>query len=266
MRLLASENRFVHVCGHRGDCMRAPENTLAALRAAGEAGATSCEIDIVLTRDDEIVLAHDLLLDRTTDGRGPIGDHDLAAIRKLDAGSWFSPDFAGEPLPTLAETLAFARETPLGLVIEIKERRRVGRLIERLARLLDESGGLDDVIVISFDHPDLLRVRERIAGVRTEGITHARHADPVGVARSARLDSLSIELPRFHPDDAAALHAAGVAIRCHLPPPAKLARLAGYGLDPLPEVRQWLAAGLIDTVSGDDVAFLAELVAGAPLR
>jgi glycerophosphoryl diester phosphodiesterase len=266
MRLLASENHAVHVCGHRGHSIAAPENTIAALEAARAAGATTCEIDVVLCRDDEIVLAHDVTLDRTTDGTGLVASRDAAEIAVLDAGGWFGPEFQGEPMPTLREVLAFARGSGLGLVVEIKERARIGRLVERLAALLDETGATLDIVLLSFDHVDLLRAKERLPGIRTEGITHARHADPVGVARAARLDSLSIELERFHPDDAAALHAAGVAIRCHLPPPSELAALARYGVDVEPEIGRWLSAGLIDTVSGDDVAWLAELVARYPLR
>jgi glycerophosphoryl diester phosphodiesterase len=266
MRLFASENGFVHVCGHRGHSIAAPENTLAALGAAKAAGATTCEIDMVLTRDDEIVLAHDLILDRTTDGKGLIAAHNAAEIARLDAGSRFDPAFAGERMPSLRAVLAFARTESLGLVVEIKERARVERLVGRFAALLAETGAQDNVVLLSFDHVDLLRAKDRIAGIRTEGITHARHADPVGVARAARLDSLSIELERFDPDDARALHEAGVAIRCHVPPPATLARERGYGLDPLPALRAWLAAGLIDSLSGDDVALLADLVARAPLR
>lgn len=266
MRLLAAENGFVHVCGHRGHSIGAPENTLAALRAAKSAGATSCEIDLVLTKDEEIILAHDLLLDRITDGRGRVAERTVADLATLDAGSWFAPEFAGERLPTLREVLAYSRPANLGLVAEIKERQRIDRLLERLAALLEETGALDDVILISFDHVDLKRAKEVIPGLRTEGITHARHADPVAVARAAHLDSLSIELDRFHPDDARTLHAAGIALRCHIPPPDQLAHDRQYGIDPLPDLRSWLSAGLIDTLSGDDVAFLKDLVASSPPR
>ncbi|HSA81580.1 MAG TPA: glycerophosphodiester phosphodiesterase family protein [Geminicoccaceae bacterium] len=266
MRLLASDNGFVHVCGHRGHSIAAPENTVAALAAAKTAGATTCEIDVVLTRGDEIVLAHDLTLDRTTDGKGLIANHSAASVAALDAGSWFDAAFAGERMPTLREVLAFAKAEDLGLVVEIKERLRVDVLVERLAALLGETGTGDRVMLLSFDHVDLRRAKERFPGIRTEGIVHARHADPVGVARAARLDSLSIELERFHPDDARALHDAGMAIRCHVPPPAELAQYRQYGLDPLPALSEWLSAGLIDALSGDDVAFLADLVARSPLR
>jgi glycerophosphoryl diester phosphodiesterase len=266
MRLLASENGFVHVCGHRGHSSGAPQNTLAALRAAKAAGATTAEIDVVLTRDDELVLAHDLTLDRTTGGRGLIAERTAAEIAALDAGSWFGPEFAGEPMPSLPEVIDFAKAEGLGLVIEIKERFRVERLVERLAELLEATGARDDALLISFDHVDLRRAKARIPRLRTAGITHCRHADPVAVARAARLDSLSVEFDRFHPDDARQLHGAGIAIRCHLPPPTEIALGQRYGIDPLPTLREWLAAGLIDSISGADVSFLADLVASAPLR
>jgi glycerophosphoryl diester phosphodiesterase len=86
------------------------------------------------------------------------------------------------------------------------------------------------------------------------------------VARAARLDSLSVELARCHPDDARALHAAGISLRCHVPPPAELATLQRYGIDALPALREWLASGLIDALSGEDVGLVAALVASAPLR
>src|SRR5262245_721374 len=102
-RLLASRNGFIHVCGHRGHSIGAPENTLAALTAARRHGATSSEIDCLLTADKEIILLHDDTLDRTTDGTGLASRAMLADIRLLDAGTWFDARFAGERVPTLAE-------------------------------------------------------------------------------------------------------------------------------------------------------------------
>jgi glycerophosphoryl diester phosphodiesterase len=126
--------------------------------------------------------------------------------------------------------------------------------------LLEETNMLEEVIIISFDHPVLVRVKERIPNVRTEGITHARHVNPVRLAKDARLDSLSIEVDMFHPDDAKALHDAGIAIRCHLPRPDELAFYKSLGLGIEPQVGDWLLKGLIDSLSGDDVAFLKRVV------
>jgi glycerophosphoryl diester phosphodiesterase len=265
-RLRFAENRYVHICGHRGNSMIAPENTLPALESARHQGASACEIDIVLSRDGEIVLSHDELLDRTTNGKGPVGDHDLAALKRLDAGAWLSPEFAGTRIPTLTEAIEMARVLGLGLVVEIKERRRVDETIKRLREVLDATQALEDVVLLSFDHPSLLRAKERIPGARTEIITHARHVDILAVARAACADSISIELDMLHADDALALAEAGIGIRCHLPRPAWLARQEAYGLDPAGELVSALKRGAITSVSGDDVSFLREflLVRGLP--
>jgi glycerophosphoryl diester phosphodiesterase len=258
-RLLAAENGFVHVCGHRGHSIGAPENTLAALTATRDHGGTSAEIDIMLTADEQIVLMHDDFLDRTTNGSGLVSRATLADIRGLDAGAWFGPAFAGEPVPTLIEALDHAREIGLGLVVEIKEFQDTELMVDELAVIVEAGGFNDHAILISFDHALLKSLKAQLPGIRTEGIVHARHADFVAVAKAADLDSLSVEHMMFRPEDGEALHAAGVAVRYHLQRPGEYARYVEAGIDLLAETRQWIAAGVVDTISGDDVAFLAEL-------
>lgn len=93
------------VIGHRGAAAIAPENTVASLRAALDAGAAWIEFDVRLTADGQPVLLHDATLDRTTDATGPLSDIGFDALRALDAGSWFDDRFRGEPVPTLDEAL-----------------------------------------------------------------------------------------------------------------------------------------------------------------
>ncbi len=264
--LLASKSGHVHVCGHRGHSIGAPENTMAAFRQTKELGGTSCEIDIVMSKDGEIVVLHDITLDRTTNGRGLAADHTATEIVALDAGSSFSADYAGEPVPLLRDTLFYAKEEDMGLHIEIKDSRNEDALIARLGELLAETAAADQVVVISFDHKQLLKAKARIPGVRTEGITHARHADPRGLVRTAKLDSVSVELGRFYAEDAEAIHAAGAAIRFHLPAPSKLSAVERYGWDIRAEVGELLRKGYIDSVSGDDVAYLRRLVDDFPIE
>ena len=220
---LASQAGRIHICAHRGHSIAAPENTLPALEAAVAHGATVAEIDIVLTRDDRLVVLHDEILDRTTDGNGRVAALDLAELKRLDAGAWFSPKFAGTRVPALEEALATARSNKMGLLIEIKERQRPEILIERLAGLLTAENALADVLVISFDHVSLLRLKTRLPAIRTELITHARHAGPVAMAERAGAASVAIEWNMFDADDAIALHAAGIAVRVTIPRPDRLA-------------------------------------------
>src|ERR1700693_594514 len=88
--------RLPPVIGHRGAAARAPENTLAGLRRAKAVGCARVVFDVRLTGDGALVLCHDPRLDRTTNGSGLISASSLAAIRELDAGSWFDPSFSRE--------------------------------------------------------------------------------------------------------------------------------------------------------------------------
>lgn len=105
---------------HRGASQAAPENTIAALTAAKKAGAQWVECDIQLTKDHELVIFHDTTLARTTSGRGLLSEASFARIKSLDAGSWFSPEFKDERVPTLQEWLQVASQLKLGLNLEVK--------------------------------------------------------------------------------------------------------------------------------------------------
>lgn len=89
------------ICSHRGENRTHPENTLAAFRESIRVGAHQIEWDIYLTDSGDLVVIHDPTVDRTTDGTGDIRKMPLSEIKQLDAGSWKSPRFAGERIPTL---------------------------------------------------------------------------------------------------------------------------------------------------------------------
>lgn len=256
----ASENGFVHVCGHRGHMLGAPENTEAAIHATRELGGTTAEIDTVLTADDAIIVLHDQTVDRTTDRTGVAGYLTLEEIAQCDAGSWFGEAFTGTRIPTLRQALDLARDLDMGFEVEIKEKRRLGPYIEALAALMADPEDRARAMMISFDHASLRAVKQAIPGIRTGGIAHERFGDPVLVARSADLDQLCIDLDVFHPDDARALHEAGISIRCHAYSPERIERAERLGLDYRRKLIAWLRDGLIDTLSGDDVGWVRALV------
>jgi len=112
--------RLPWVIAHRGASAVAPENTMAAFRRAVELGADCIETDLHLSRDGRLVILHDATLNRTTNGEGPVKNLTLAELRELDAGRWFSQQFAGERLPTIEELLDFAGQVDLSLYLEIK--------------------------------------------------------------------------------------------------------------------------------------------------
>ena len=117
-----SERHDYLIIAHRGYSAKYPENTIAAFRGGIEAGANGIEFDIHRCASGEIVVMHDATVDRTTDGTGRIDQLTLSELRKLDAGSWKGERFAGEPIPTLDETLGVFDGCDATAVIEIKAR------------------------------------------------------------------------------------------------------------------------------------------------
>jgi glycerophosphoryl diester phosphodiesterase len=127
---------------HRGAGKLAPENTLAAFRLGAQHGYRMAECDAKLSADDVVFLLHDATLERTTSGRGTAGHLPWNDLSQLDAGSWHSRQWAGEPLPTLAQLAAFCHANRLLLNIEIKptpgtEARTGERVAAEAARLWD---------------------------------------------------------------------------------------------------------------------------------
>ncbi|MFN8359978.1 MAG: glycerophosphodiester phosphodiesterase family protein [Candidatus Kapaibacterium sp.] len=107
------------VVGHRGSSGTAPENTLASVREALDAGADMVELDVQLTSDQEIVVFHDAVLGRTTGGKGKVAGTTLQSMQSLDAGAWFSEKFTGETVPSLRQAIALIKGKAY-LNIEIK--------------------------------------------------------------------------------------------------------------------------------------------------
>ncbi len=128
------------VVSHRGAAASAPENTLAGIRRAAALGARWVEFDAMLTADSRCVLFHDDLLDRTTNGKGPIAEVPYETVRRLDAGSWFAPEFAGEPVPSLEAALA--EVLALGLHVDLEIKPSTGREVETATAVMAEVLGL----------------------------------------------------------------------------------------------------------------------------
>jgi len=140
----------VLVIAHRGASGHAPENTVAAFRRAVSMGATFIETDLQLSRDARFVAIHDATVDRTTNGRGAVHDLSLADLRRLDAGSWFGSEFAGERIPTLEEILEFSKKHDAVFYLELKPGGSWGGE-HALIGALRESGEIPRTVVISFD-------------------------------------------------------------------------------------------------------------------
>lgn len=105
---------------HRGAGRLAPENTLAAFQRGFQHGFRMFECDVKLSQDDVLFLLHDTDLARTTNGQGVAGEQTWQALSTLDAGSWLSSAFKGEPLLSLQDLLAWLQATHSLINLEIK--------------------------------------------------------------------------------------------------------------------------------------------------
>jgi glycerophosphoryl diester phosphodiesterase len=208
----------VCIVGHRGAAGCAPENTRAAWNEGLAQRADVIELDVQLSADGQVVVFHDDFLDRTTDGSGLVGDQSLAQLRALDAGSWFDARFAGEQIPTLQEALDWARER-VPLFIELKYLGHTDPAVPgpvsleaAVVRQVVEQGMVERVMLISFNHPALQRVRALAQGLAT-GVLHAGGmTDPVRLARELGANAVMPLWSLVTAREVDLCHAAGLAV------------------------------------------------------
>ncbi len=147
------------IMAHRGAMASAPMNTMAAFELALEQGADGIELDVQRSSDGHAVILHDFSVDATTDGSGPVAGKSLSELQELDAGSWFSSDYAGEGIPTLDQVFASLGDRTL-FNVEIKSGREgSGKVEERVAACVRRFSVQNRVIVSSFDPTVLLNFR-----------------------------------------------------------------------------------------------------------
>lgn len=151
------------VIGHRGLAAGAPENTLASIRKAADAGLQWIEMDVTLLGDGSAVMFHDPRVNRTTSGRGHLKRFSLEQAKALDAGSWFGPEFKDERIPTLAEALSVIKECGLSLNLELKPNRcDLTLLVDKVTETLQLTDFPDErLLVSSFNHKALVLYRAR---------------------------------------------------------------------------------------------------------
>ncbi len=186
--------------GHRGASRAFPENTLAAFRAACDAGADMCELDVQLSRDGAVVVIHDDTVDRTTNGRGAVAELTLAELKSLDAGR-------GERIPTLEEVFATTAGR-CGLNVELK----IPGLEPQVAEIMRKYDAIETSMVSSFDWGALEAMRTIAPEIRA-GVLAEKKPERM-LEAAARLHAYAVN-PRFDlatPDFCIAAHARGFKV------------------------------------------------------
>ena len=154
------------VFGHRGMKALYPENTMISFEKAIEAGVDGIEMDINMTKDGHLVVIHDNSVDRTANGSGLVQDMTLEELKRLDAGSHFSPEFSNERIPTFEEFLDLVKDTDLLLNVEIKDYR--SEVVDKTIKMLNDYK-LSDRYVLACFNADVTTYAHREYRVKTQG-------------------------------------------------------------------------------------------------
>ncbi|MGE5090428.1 MAG: glycerophosphodiester phosphodiesterase [Candidatus Levyibacteriota bacterium] len=226
---------YPKLVAHRGAGKLAPENTLAALRLGHAHGYRMAEFDVKLSADGVAFLLHDATLERTTGGRGRADALTWRELSQLDAGSWHSPAYAGEPLPTLAAVARWARAGGVAVNIEIKpspgRERETGAAVALDTRSL--WAGADVMpLLSSFSEIALGAAREAVPELPRALL--GDQVPPDWRDRVGRLGCIAVDLDhklltRARVEE---FHAAGLRIATWtVNEPARVAELLAWGVD-----------------------------------
>jgi glycerophosphoryl diester phosphodiesterase len=214
------------VWAHRGDSAHAPENTMLAFDKARAAGADGIELDVRFDGDGQVVVFHDSQLERLTGLPGRMEQLSAAERAALRVG--------GEPVPLLAEVLA---AIDLEIDVELKSLKvgRMGALVEATARVIRDSGRVDQVLVSSFDPVALVQFHRHLPDVALAYLFHDEQ--PLPLRRGWLGSWMGASL--LHPqntlcteDSVKAWHTAGLPVNAWtVDDRAELERLARLGVD-----------------------------------
>lgn len=216
--------------GHRGAAGTHPENTMVSFLRALELGCDGVEFDVHRTKDGHLVVIHDAVLGRTTNGKGFVREMTLAELQALDAGSWKGAQYTGEKIPTLRELIA-GTPASFQLFLELKAGSIHYPGIERdVLQVIREEGARGRVQISSFDHKALQQIRELDPDIGLGMLSSENLVDPVGMARAIGATALHPNWEWVTPGLVQAAHTAGLQVNTwtvNLPQAIELMKYCG---------------------------------------
>lgn len=223
------------IFAHRGANLYAPENTLAAFRKAYDLDLTWVEFDVMLSADQQVVIIHDEKLERTTNGTGAVIDFPYAALKKLDAGSWFNPAFSQEKIPLLIDVIAFLRKHQMGANVEIKAIPGHETITTEKVMAIIEEYWTDDMLpplISSFSWPVLQKVRALSATVDIGFLMHQWIPDWKKYCEEINCVSIDINEEIVTPDRVQLFKKNKRLVFCYtVNDPARAKELFSFGVD-----------------------------------
>jgi glycerophosphoryl diester phosphodiesterase len=229
---------FPKVIAHRGGGTLAPENTIAGLRCGVEHGYRAVEFDVMLSADGVPVLMHDPAFGRTVAGIGNVSETSAKLLATMDAGSWFGPKFAGEPVPNFAEVIGFCHQHGIWMNAEIKPSpgyaADTGRAAAAvLKQALAEQGRQAMMPLFSSFSPEALMAARDIAPEIPRGLLIDRVPDD-WPARLAQVSAVALHTnhKNLKEEQAKAIKDAGFGLFCYTVNDPDIAqRLLDWGVD-----------------------------------
>ena len=228
---------FPRVIAHRGGGTLAPENTIAGLRCGLEHGYRAAEFDIMLSADGVPVLMHDPAFGRTVPGIGNVSETSAQLLATMDAGSWFGPKFAGEPVPSFADVIRYCKREGIWMNAEIKPSpgyaAETGRAAAALLKqMLVEDGAMALPLFSSFS-PEALMAARDIAPEIPRGLLIG-HVPEDWQARLEQVGAMALHTSHktLKQEQAKAIKDAGFGLFCYtVDDPEVAGRLLDWGVD-----------------------------------
>jgi glycerophosphoryl diester phosphodiesterase len=231
---------------HRGGGTLAPENTIAALKTGHAHGFRAVEFDVMLSADHVPVLMHDPAFGRTIAGTGNVAETSAKLLGMMDAGSWFSPAFAGEPVPRFADAIDFCFGNGIWMNVEIKPapghavetgriatatlQRALSALATQAAAGREETASLP--LISSFSHEALLAAQEVAPEIPRAHLFSSLPEDWRSRMKAVNAVALHLNQTRLTPELVKEIRDAGYALFCYTVNEAERAReLFSWGVD-----------------------------------
>ena len=240
----------VTVMGHRGARAVAPENTAAGFEVCVQL-SVPFELDTTLCGSGELVVIHDDTLERTTTGSGLVAETPLSALSALDAGAFFSTEFAGEPIPTLDRALDFAEQVLVNIEVKAGPGTEAEPLAEAVVSLIESRGLVDRVIVTSFNPFVLEQIRRKNPEIYRGQIYGTFRGSELGFVSRILLKNLAFN--RKAVPDLLMVESAMVSRRYIRKMHRRGYRVFTWTVNESDEVRRVVAAG-VDGIITDDPA------------
>lgn len=211
---------LIPTMAHRGLSSLAPENTLVAFQRAVELGCQWIEIDVQLSADDVPMVIHDHSVNRCTNSKGKVSELTLQQLKQLDAGLWFADEFEGEPIPTLAETLALTQAANVNLNIELKlyPHTDIDRLCHHVAEVINEMDiDPQTLLFSSFSTHALQCIKQYLPDVRRGQLWQSIPYDAASVLTQIDAYSVHCDYRFLTQAQAKAIKQMGYQLYCYTP-------------------------------------------------